>query len=113
MPNTERKVNQMSKISEMANIVEELRHAADVMNMAADFIYGSFCTDEPAEPETEEPKPVSLEMVRAVLADLSRAGHTAQIRELLQKYGADRLSKIDPAKYTELLREAEEIANAT
>jgi hypothetical protein len=34
-------------------------------------------------------------------------GHTAEIRSLLQKYGADKLSKIDPANYKALLADAE------
>ena len=54
-----------------------------------------------------EEKPLTLEEVRAVLAEKSRAGHTAEIRELLNKHGADKLSEIDPAEYAALLAEAE------
>ena len=43
----------------------------------------------------------------------SRAGHTAGVRELLQKYGACKLSQVDPANYEALLRDAEVIDNAT
>ena len=57
-----------------------------------------------AEPEE---KPLTLEEVRAVLAEKSRAGHTAEIKELLNKHGADKLSEIDPAEYPALLAEAE------
>ncbi|MPN39711.1 hypothetical protein SDC9_187240 [bioreactor metagenome] len=56
---------------------------------------------------------LTLEAVRAVLADKSRAGFTAQIRSLLQKYGADKLSGIDPANYKVLLADVEELNNAT
>ena len=48
-----------------------------------------------------------LEDVRAVLADKARIGHTDQIRELLRKYGADRLSAVDPKHYEALLRDVE------
>jgi hypothetical protein len=48
----------------------------------------------------------SLTDVRAILADKSRDGHTGQIRALLQKYGAPRLSEVDPVHYRELLDEA-------
>ena len=51
--------------------------------------------------------PLTLEAVRAVLADKSRNGHTAEIRSLLQKYGASKLSEIDPTKYKALLSDAE------
>ena len=59
-----------------------------------------------AEQETEE-KPLTLEEVRAVLAEKSRAGHTAEVKELLAKHGADKLSEIAPAEYAALLAEAQ------
>ena len=52
-------------------------------------------------------KTIALEEVRAVLAEKSRNGHTAQVRELLIKHGANKLSEIDPAKYAALLKDAE------
>ena len=52
-----------------------------------------------------------MEQVRAVLADKSRQGHTAEIRSLLQKYGAAKLSQIDPAHYKALLADAEVLTN--
>lgn len=55
---------------------------------------------------------VSLEQVRTVLARLSQAGHTAQMRELIQAAGANKLSEVDPSKYGQLLEEAEAIADA-
>ena len=42
-----------------------------------------------------------------VLAEKSRSGHTAEVRTLLQKHGADKLSEIDPAEYPALLAEVE------
>ena len=53
-----------------------------------------------------EPKPLTLIEVRAVLADKSREGHTEHIRVLLEKYGAPKLSEIDPSHYRNLLDEA-------
>ena len=43
-----------------------------------------------AKPEKKTKPALTLEEVRAVLADKSRAGHTAEIRELLKKYGASK-----------------------
>ena len=62
-----------------------------------------------AEPEPFEPTepPLTLEQVRAVLAEKSRAGHTAEVKALLLKHGADKLSDIDPAQYPALLADAE------
>lgn len=42
---------------------------------------------------------------------MSRKGHTAEIRELLQKYGAAKLSGIDPANYQALLTDVEGLSN--
>ena len=67
---------------------------------------------EVVETPTEEPaKEYTLEDVRAALADKSRAGHTEAVKELISKYGADRLSAIDPSNYAALMADAEVIGN--
>jgi hypothetical protein len=63
--------------------------------------------DENDEPVAkQERKQLTLVDVRSVLADKSRNGFTDQIRGLLEKYGAPRLSEIDPAQYQNLMDEA-------
>ena len=64
---------------------------------------GKVKTTQSAEPK---PKPVTLAQVRAVLAEKSRCGHTAQVRELLQKHGAAKLSAINPTEFESLFSEA-------
>ena len=44
---------------------------------------------------------------RKVLAQKSVEGHTSQVQLLIRKYGADKLSQVDPAHYADLLHEAE------
>ncbi|WP_129288932.1 hypothetical protein [Trueperella pyogenes] len=66
----------------------------------------------PAPTPTPAVVPVSLEQVRTVLARLSQAGHTAQVRELIQAAGAVKLSEVDPSKFGQLLEQAEAIADA-
>ena len=99
----------MGKMSELDAVIRELRDTAASINSIADFLFSSFCGMETSA-ETE--KPLTLEEVRAVLAAKSRDGFTAQIRELLQKYGADRLSAVDPANYKALLEDAEDLTDA-
>jgi hypothetical protein len=104
----------MSKMSDMAMTIEELRTAAASINAAADWLYQQFSGDDKAQAAEatakNEPKPkLKLEDVRVVLAEKSRAGHTAAIRTLLQKYGANKLSGIDPKHYEALLKDAEEL----
>ena len=110
----------MSKMAEMAQTTEELRSAAASINAAADWLYQQFSGDsnEAGAPKVpakkEEPKPdLKLEDVRAVLAEKSRAGHTAEVRTLLQKYGAEKLSAVDPANYEALMKDAEVIGNGS
>ena len=58
--------------------------------------------------QAPEPQPeLKLEDVRAVFANKSRAGFTAQIREMLKRHGAAKLSEVDPSHYAALLAEAE------
>lgn len=100
----------MSKMGDMAATIEELRSAAAAINDAANWLAQQFtgADEAPVEEGKNEQKPaLTLEQVRAVLAEKSRAGHTAAIRELLQKYGASKLSEIDPQHYEALLRDAE------
>lgn len=60
--------------------------------------------------QTEEPeKPVDRSEVRAKLAELTRLGFSDEVRELLQKHGAERLSAVDDAELPALLKEAEVI----
>ena len=104
----------MSKMSEMASTIEELRKSAAAISDAADWLAEQFDGDGASEaPEPVKEPPLTLEAVRAVLADKSRAGYTAQIRSLLQKYGAEKLSGVAPAKYKALLADAEGLNNAT
>ena len=103
----------MSKMSEMPATIAELRKCAAAISDAANWLAKQFSGNEP-EPETVLAEPVlTLEAVRAVLADKSRAGFTAQIRSLLQKYGADKLSGVDPANYKALLADVEGLTDVT
>ena len=104
----------MSKMSDMSMTIEELRNAAAAINGAANWLAQQFSSDDKqqnrdiaAKQEKETKSTLTLEEVRAVLADKSRTGHTAEIRELLKKYGASKLSLVDPKHYEALLREAE------
>lgn len=56
--------------------------------------------------DTKE-KSVTVEQIRAVLAEKSQTGKTAEIRELLQKYGAAKLSAVAKTHYSALLADAE------
>lgn len=59
------------------------------------------------EKETDQEKPISVEEVRAVLAEKSLDGKQEEIRALIVKYGADKLTDLDPSCYKDLLKEVE------
>lgn len=109
----------MSKMSEIAMTIEELRSAAAAITDAANYLAQLFSGEEADKQQNskvavkKEAKTVlKLEDVRAILSEKSRAGYTADVRELLQKYGASKLSQVDPANYEALLHDAEVIGNA-
>jgi len=104
----------LSKIKLLHDVVSNLRSLAESVQAVAD----TMAANEPAEaaqPElsasakVEKPatKEVTLEQVRAKLAEKSQLGFTANVRTLLEKYGAPKLSQIDPANYAALLEDAE------
>ncbi len=55
------------------------------------------------------PEAITLEQVRARLAALTQSGKQAEVKALITKYGAEKLSDIPKGKYPELLRDAEGI----
>lgn len=67
--------------------------------------------EEDESPVVEAKKKHTLEEVRRVLAELSRDGFTAQVRELLLKHGAKKLSEVIEDDYESLLKEAGELRN--
>ena len=104
----------MSKMSEMAATIADLRKCAAAIGEVADWLAEQFSDSKPVTTMPEQTEPtLTLEEVRAALADKSRAGFTAQIRSLLQKHGSDKLSGIDPVNYKGLLADAEGLKDAT
>lgn len=110
----------MSRIKLLLDLIEDVRAVADDLQTIADCM----ASDEPAPAEpakqesptekTPEPeKSIRLENVRSVLAAKSRDGYGAQVRELIKKHGGSKLSDIDPAEYSAMLKEAEVFGHAT
>ena len=99
-----------TKLVVVANLLADLTGA--VAEIAAEF--GEVkTTSQPVEEKKESAeKAPSLEDVRAVLAEISRSGKTAEMKALLGKFGASRLSEVKEEDYTALLAEAREVANA-
>lgn len=102
----------MSKVKLLLDVVEDLRSLADSVQAVADAMLQNEQTVD-AEPKAPAPKKeLTLEEVQAVLGEKSRAGFTAEIQALLKKYGAPKLSSIDPKHYEALLKDVEELKDA-
>ena len=122
----------MSKMSNLDLLLKEIdEHASALIEATKDLramfsspesdeedgLTNTYETDESLEAKKEyeknhqvkeEPK-ITLEDVRARLAQLSRDGKTAQVKALIQKYGANKLSEVNPDDYEALLLDAEVI----
>jgi len=65
-------------------------------------------TEKKTTPKNERAKKeVTIEEVRAVLAAKSQEGKTHEVKALLMKYDAGKLSGVKPEDYLNLLQEAE------
>ena len=106
----------MSRSKLLLDVAEDIRSLADSLQTLANAIAGDDVADEPSvtavETVAKPPVTVTLEQVRAVLAEKSHDGLTEQVRGLLQKYGAQKLSAIASDRYADLLRDAKELNDA-
>jgi len=112
----------MSKIKLLLDVVSGMRSLADSLQAVADVMMENEPTEtaepttakkEPEPKKTEKPKKkeITLEEVRAVLAGKSQAGLTAEVREIIKKYGGSKLSEIAPGHYADILKDAEVLGN--
>ena len=108
----------MDKAKFILDVIQKLMKVAEDLKVLSESVQAICSTvtdglsESPVEtlPKTEAPK-VSLEQIRGVLADKSRAGHTTEIKEIIRKYGADKLSAVDPVHYPAILKEAEGLSD--
>jgi hypothetical protein len=109
----------VSRIKLLLDVIEDIRSLADSLQAVATALEDADAPNlAPAAPPAPAPadlppKAITLEEVRAVLAERSYDGYTAEVRGLLQKYGAEKLSGVDPKHYAALLKDAEVLGNAT
>ena len=117
----------MSKKNDLATQIDELRHCGEVIIGIADNLMSLLspptegaavsksapkALPEKKELPQKEEAPLTLTQVRAILADVSRQGFSDEVRELIVKYGADKLSDLPEECYGALIEEAEGLKNA-
>ena len=94
----------MAKKNDLKKTADELRSLAEQLIRIAENLYQE---DKQQIKESAAKTDLSYTDVRKILADKSRAGHTAEIKEILTQHGAGKLSEIDPKEYAAILKEAE------
>ncbi len=57
--------------------------------------------------QEQQENPATLEGIRALMAQKTQEGKSKEIKELLQKYGAAKLSAVKPEDYPALMQEAQ------
>ena len=119
----------MGKMNELSMLVDELKKCGETLISISEELTELFSWAEPEKqpvkksaakkksaeepkPEAPEEKALTLEDVRAVCADKSRSGFTAEVKAILNKHGVEKLSEVNPAEYKALLAEVEVLGNA-
>jgi len=108
--------------------VDKLQKVASYVMVSTDYLLGRDAIETTVETETDTPeaetrifpeppketkepdkevKPVTDVQIRAVLTAKNKSGKKIAIQELLKRYDTVNLTKLDPAKYADFLREAE------
>ena len=107
-------------MSNMTIIIEEIRKCSEALTKIAEVLSdnleeASSVQETPSVQETSEAmatepkKKITLETVRAALAEKSRSGFSVEVKALIRKFGAEKLSDIDESRFAEVLAEAEAI----
>ena len=97
----------MGKMSELDAQIKELRICGETIIGIADALAGMF-----SSPAEEEPKVLTLEDVRHQMTVIAQSGFSAEVKALITKYGARKLSDIDPSQYESLLKEADALGKS-
>ena len=98
----------MSRIKLLMEIKEDAENLASSIGVLLTALESDEETPK-EEKAKQNGKTYEIEDVRKILADKSRLGHTAKIRELLEKYGAKKLSDIEPSNYKDLVADVEKL----
>lgn len=105
----------MSKMKLLLDVVDDMRRLADSLQTVADSIAGNTDADDQPDqqpaPQPEKPKTsvITIDQVRAVLAEKSGQGKTKEVKALLYKYDAGKLSGVKPEDYPALMEEAQKL----
>ena len=90
----------MEKIKLMHSLINDMRTLTNTLEKIVQL-------ENCKEDNNKEEKILTLEEVRAVLAQKSKEGFTDKVRDLINYYGCHKLSEIDSKYYEEILQKVE------
>lgn len=88
----------------IARVIAELTQLADGVTKLSTALKADEI-DRPA-PKAPQNKTPELAEVRALLAEISRSGKTAEVKRLLESHGCEKLSEVEEEFYEVLMQEA-------
>lgn len=111
----------MDKMFELINALNALTKSVSALTekITTEYLNTFETIYEPTEEELQEIAPkeqptpkqeeatVTFVQLRSRLSEISRSGKTAEVKELIAKYGAEKLSDIAESDYAAVLAEAE------
>ena len=108
----------MNRTKLLLDVVRDMRSLANSIQTVCDALESDIQpeseakhAEKPATGKTEKKSDITLEKVRAVLAEKSQAGFTTEVRGIIRSCGAEKLSGVDPKRYAEVLKAAEVLGN--
>lgn len=101
----------MSRIKLLLQVTEDVQALADSLKelcqaMQSGESEAKELTKKGKKPKTKTKQPTLVD-VRTVLAQKSQEGKSSEVKALIGKYGADRLSDIKAEHFADLLKDAE------
>lgn len=107
----------MSRVKLLLDVINDIRSLADSLDALANTPVSADTAEKKTAAKSKSAKNneenmVSLEDVRKVLAEKSRAGFTNEVKAIITAHGSDKLLDINPSEYPAVLKEAEVIGNA-
>jgi len=112
----------MSRMKELSQALDELVACGEALIQTANAIREMFTGEpepeemaaretpaEPAPPQAEETRKYTFVEVRKAFSAKSHAGYTAQVKELIAGYGAEKLSGVKEEDYPALMADLEAI----
>lgn len=97
----------MSRIKLLKDVMDDAENLASSIGVLLTALNSDEELVEEVKVDEQVESAYEIEEVRRILADKSRLGFTEDIRGLLKKYGAKKLSEVSPNHYQNLVSDVE------